>query len=48
MSTALDSLLDSDNAQIYEILTNAPGPDGKLPLTPDMLLNSPGTGRLAC
>lgn len=41
MSSALDSLLDSDNAQIYEILTNAPGPDGKLPLTPDMLLNSP-------
>lgn len=41
MSPALDSLLDSDNAQIYEILTNAPGPDGKLPLTPDMLLNSP-------
>lgn len=41
MSTALDSLLDSDNAQIYDILTNAPGPDGKLPLTPEMLLNSP-------
>lgn len=41
MSIALDSLLDSDNAQIYEILTNAPGPDGKLPLTEDMLLNSP-------
>ncbi|MES2791150.1 MAG: dihydroxy-acid dehydratase, partial [Planctomycetota bacterium] len=41
MSIALDSLLDSDNAQIYEILTNAPGPDGKLPLTADMLLNSP-------
>lgn len=41
MSTSLNSLLDSDNAQIYEILTNAPGPDGRLPLTPDMLLNSP-------
>lgn len=41
MPKASESLLDSDNAQIYEILTNAPGPDGKLPLTPDMLLNSP-------
>ena len=41
MSTALDSLLDSDDAQIYEILTNAPGPDGKIPLTEDMLLNGP-------
>lgn len=41
MATSIDSLLDSDNAQIYEILTNAPGPDGKLPLTPEMLLNGP-------
>ena len=41
MSIALDSLLDSDNAQIYEILTNAPGPEGKIPLTEDMLLNGP-------
>ena len=41
MSTALDALLDSDDAQIYEILTNAPGPDGKIPLTEDMLLNGP-------
>ena len=41
MSTSLDALLDSNDAQIFEVLTNAPGPDGKIPLTPEMLLDSP-------
>jgi putative YjhG/YagF family dehydratase len=41
MPTALNDLLDSDNAVIHDVLTNAPGPDGKLPLTEEMLLNSP-------
>ena len=41
MPTNLDELLDSDNALIHDVLTNAPGPDGRLPLTADMLLNSP-------
>lgn len=41
MPTPLEVLLDSDNAVIHDVLTNAPGPDGKLPLTEEMLLNSP-------
>jgi putative YjhG/YagF family dehydratase len=41
MTTPLETLLDSDNAVIHDVLTNAPGPDGKLPLTAEMLLNSP-------
>ncbi|MDB5388397.1 MAG: dehydratase, YjhG/YagF family, partial [Planctomycetaceae bacterium] len=41
MPTPLAELLDSDNAVIHDVLTNTPGPDGKLPLTEEMLLNSP-------
>ena len=41
MSTRLDELLDSENAQIFDIETNAIGPSGKLPLTPEMLLENP-------
>lgn len=41
MPTALNDLLDSDNAVIHDVLTKTPGPDGKLPLTAEMLLNSP-------
>jgi putative YjhG/YagF family dehydratase len=41
MPISLDALLDSQNAQIYDIETNAIGPAGKLPLTAEMLLESP-------
>jgi len=34
-------LLDTDDSTIYDIATNAPGPPGALPLTPEMLLHSP-------
>lgn len=41
MTVAHDPLLDSQNAAIYELRTNAPGPSGTLPLTEKMLLESP-------
>lgn len=34
-------LLDSDDPSIYQLQTRAPGPQGKLPLTADMLRNAP-------
>ncbi len=33
--------VDSDDQSIYEIYTNAPGPEGALPLDPELLLNAP-------
>lgn len=41
MPSRLDVLLDSDDARIFDIETNAVGPEGKLPLTAEMLLESP-------
>ena len=41
MASRLESLLDSENAQIYDLETNAVGPEGKLPLTEEMLLEAP-------
>ncbi len=38
-SFALDELLDSHDADLLEVVSKAAGPDGKLPLTSDMLLN---------
>lgn len=35
------NLLDSDDSRIYDLQTSAPGPEGRLPLTPDMLRNAP-------
>lgn len=35
------NLLDSDDSRIYELKTRTPGPEGRLPLTPDMLRNAP-------
>jgi putative YjhG/YagF family dehydratase len=35
------SILQTDDPQIYRIQTNAAGPDGSLPLTPDQLRESP-------
>ncbi|NEU32627.1 YjhG/YagF family D-xylonate dehydratase [bacterium LRH843] len=40
MSEHFDYILGSRN-DIYDVKTNAAGPTGSLPLTPDMLLNSP-------
>jgi putative YjhG/YagF family dehydratase len=36
-----DDLLDSKDASIYDLQTHASGPEGTLPLTEEMLLNSP-------
>jgi putative YjhG/YagF family dehydratase len=36
-----NNLLNSDNPNLYDLRTKAPGPQGSLPLTPDMLRNSP-------
>lgn len=33
--------IDTDDRSIYEIYTNAPGPEGALPLDPELLLNAP-------
>lgn len=38
-SFALDELLDSHDADLLEVVSKAAGPDGKLPLTSEMLLN---------
>lgn len=40
-TASLTSLLDSADPAIYEIRTNAPGPQGKLPLSDEMLRNWP-------
>ena len=39
--TDLGSLLDARDARVYDLITHTPGPQGKLPLTPEMLLDSP-------
>src|SRR5258708_7946843 len=41
MSTKREPLLDSDNPAIFELRTNATGPAGTLPLSEQMLLDSP-------
>ncbi len=41
MTTALDSLLDSADATLWEVVSKGDGPAGELPLTEEMLLNSP-------
>ena len=35
------NLLDSGDPSLYEIMTHGPGPEGKLPLTAEMLLHRP-------
>ena len=40
-SPALQNLLDSDDSSIFDLITNSPGPEGVLPLTEQMLLESP-------
>lgn len=41
MSEQLNQIMGTDHSQIYEIHTHASGPEGSLPLTREMLLNSP-------
>jgi putative YjhG/YagF family dehydratase len=41
MTHALDQLLDTDDSSLFEVATRAAGPSGSLPLTDEMLLNSP-------
>ena len=41
MTSSLDSLLDSADATLWEVITKGDGPQGQLPLTEDLLLNSP-------
>ena len=36
-----NELLDSNDSTIYDLETHSPGPEGSLPLTPEMLLNLP-------
>lgn len=40
-TTPFLDLLDTPSAGIYEVLTKAAGPDGRIPLTPEMLLDQP-------
>jgi putative YjhG/YagF family dehydratase len=40
-SVTLESVLDAQEAGIFELQTKAPGPQGKVPITEDMLRNSP-------
>ena len=41
MPCSLDSLLDSSDSTLWEVITKGDGPQGELPLTEEMLLNSP-------
>src|SRR5580692_5650779 len=41
MSKSLDSLLDSSDSTLWEVVTKGAGPAGELPLTEEMLLNAP-------
>ena len=36
-----DAIVSSDNSSIYDVITNAPGTQARLPLTEDMLINWP-------
>jgi hypothetical protein len=38
---SIKEIYDESNEAVYVAATNAPGPAGKLPLTPDMLINRP-------
>jgi putative YjhG/YagF family dehydratase len=41
MAGLLDSLLDSSDSTLWEVITKGEGPGGTLPLTEELLLNSP-------
>ena len=40
-SITFADVLDSDDAEIYRVRTTAPGPEGRLPLTEQQVLDSP-------
>ena len=40
-TVAFNELLDSNDSAIYDLETHSSGPEGSLPLTPEMLLNLP-------
>ncbi len=40
-ASLLKSILETDDPSIYDVPTKAPGPEGSLPLTEEMLLHSP-------
>ena len=40
-TVAYNELLDSNDSTIYDLETHSPGPEGSLPLTPEMLLDLP-------
>ena len=37
----MNNVMGPDGADYFEVATHAPGPSGKLPLTPELLLNAP-------
>jgi hypothetical protein len=41
MSEAINYIMGREDAETYQLLTHAEGPEGSLPLTGDMLLNLP-------
>ncbi len=41
MPISLDSLLDSSDSTLWEVITKGDGPPGELPLTEELLLNAP-------
>jgi len=41
MAIAFENIIDSGDSSIYDVRSKAPGPQGSLPLTPEMLLNQP-------
>ena len=41
MTSSLDSLLDSSDSTLWEVISKGDGPPGELPLTEEMLLNAP-------
>ncbi|MBI1792144.1 MAG: YjhG/YagF family D-xylonate dehydratase [Acidobacteria bacterium] len=41
MPITLDSIVDSGDATLFDVRSKAPGPPGRLPISAEMLLNSP-------
>jgi len=41
MAIAFENITDSGDASVYDVRSKAPGPQGSLPLTPEMLLTRP-------
>jgi putative YjhG/YagF family dehydratase len=41
MPFSLEALLDSGRRELFDVATKAPGPKGRLPITPEMLISGP-------